>query len=257
MKCEFCGSEHNGSYGSGRFCSVKCARLYAIDRNNKKDKFVTGICKNCNNEFQVKRGTPKEWYICDNCKNVFFGSRKRTSSRIHTELVCTICEKICSVLVPESEINRFSDNYKCKDCLREINKQAQLTRYKNLPWDQTSHFEKYRRILQDQNNKCLLCGISEWNNKKLKLHLDHIDGNKLNNSRENLRLICPNCHSQTDTYCKAKCGFKTTDSQIIDSIIKNNYDIQKAIIDLGLSVGGQTLVRFQKIYFRIKNNIMA
>lgn len=49
-------------------------------------------------------------------------------------------------------------------------------------------------------NKCSECGIREWNNKPLNCHLDHIDGNKENNAFENLRMLCPNCHSQTETY---------------------------------------------------------
>ena len=50
------------------------------------------------------------------------------------------------------------------------------------------------------NNECSICGISELNNLKLNMELDHIDGNRFNHSLINLRLLCPNCHSQTDTY---------------------------------------------------------
>lgn len=49
--------------------------------------------------------------------------------------------------------------------------------------------------------KCSSCGIDEWIGKKLSLHLDHIDGDNTNNELENLRFLCPNCHSQTKTYC--------------------------------------------------------
>ena len=49
-------------------------------------------------------------------------------------------------------------------------------------------------------NICSICGIESWNNKPLKLELDHIDGNRINHEYSNLRLLCPNCHSQTDTY---------------------------------------------------------
>ena len=49
--------------------------------------------------------------------------------------------------------------------------------------------------------KCEICNISEWNKIELSLHLDHIDGNSDNNFPQNLRLLCPNCHSQTETYC--------------------------------------------------------
>lgn len=48
--------------------------------------------------------------------------------------------------------------------------------------------------------KCSICGISDWMNKPISLHLDHIDGDRTNNTLENLRWLCPNCHSQTDTY---------------------------------------------------------
>ena len=50
-------------------------------------------------------------------------------------------------------------------------------------------------------HECALCGITTWNNKPLTLHLDHVNGNSNDNNLANLRLLCPNCHSQTPTYC--------------------------------------------------------
>ena len=52
------------------------------------------------------------------------------------------------------------------------------------------------------NNHCYECKIeSKWNNKPLKLQLDHINGDHFDNQLKNLRLLCPNCHSQTETFC--------------------------------------------------------
>ncbi len=48
--------------------------------------------------------------------------------------------------------------------------------------------------------KCSKCELNEWLGKKLSLHLDHIDGNNNNHDLDNLRFLCPNCHSQTSTY---------------------------------------------------------
>jgi len=49
--------------------------------------------------------------------------------------------------------------------------------------------------------ECGECHITSWNGKKLNLEIDHKDGNPLNNKRDNLVFLCPNCHSQTETYC--------------------------------------------------------
>ena len=52
-----------------------------------------------------------------------------------------------------------------------------------------------------KNNKCEVCACeSLWNNKPLLMELDHIDGDRTNHKLDNLRMICPNCHSQTETY---------------------------------------------------------
>lgn len=48
--------------------------------------------------------------------------------------------------------------------------------------------------------KCECCGISSWNNKPLRLQLHHKDGNHNNNNLDNLQILCPNCHTQTDNY---------------------------------------------------------
>jgi len=60
-----------------------------------------------------------------------------------------------------------------------------------------------KRLIKEglKENKCDICGITEWNNKELSMQLDHIDGDSHNHKFDNLRMVCPNCHSQTHTYC--------------------------------------------------------
>lgn len=60
-----------------------------------------------------------------------------------------------------------------------------------------------RRLLAEgiKENKCEECGITEWKDNLLSMHLDHINGVNNDHRLKNLRMLCPNCHSQTPTYC--------------------------------------------------------
>ena len=64
----------------------------------------------------------------------------------------------------------------------------------------STHLKKY--FLEKYGNRCSQCG---WNKKhplsgKIPLEIDHIDGNAENNLEDNLRLLCPNCHSLTPNF---------------------------------------------------------
>jgi hypothetical protein len=55
---------------------------------------------------------------------------------------------------------------------------------------------------------CARCAIAAWHGMPLALHLDHVNGDSQDNRRENLRVLCPNCHSQTPAYCGRNKGWR-------------------------------------------------
>ena len=69
-----------------------------------------------------------------------------------------------------------------------------------------------KRLLKNKllKNECIECKLGHiWNNKQIVLQLEHINGDHYDNRIENLAMICPNCHSQTDTFCGKNRNDKT------------------------------------------------
>jgi len=146
-----------------------------------------------------------------------------------------------------------TNNWKNKEYHKEVLKASQKSRIENIksqPFEYWGKKLKWEFILIEQDNKCSICKISPiWNNKTLKFHLDHINGDNGNNKRENLRLICPNCHSQTETYCGKNINtgyFKVTDEEMIDAL-KSSKNIRQALIKVGLSAKGLNYNRAKKL----------
>lgn len=62
----------------------------------------------------------------------------------------------------------------------------------------------YKRLVKmGREERCEMCGLETvWNNKPIRLQVHHINGINNDHRLENLRFLCPNCHSQTKTYCR-------------------------------------------------------
>ena len=115
--------------------------------------------------------------------------------------------KNCSVEKPKGK-NTFG-MYCSNQCQQDYQNTAKVTKWlaegnwvtKNkqlTPW--------IKRYVRERDGCCVSCGIAEWNGSPITLDVDHIDGIWYNNNVDNLRSLCPNCHSQTSTYKNKNIG---------------------------------------------------
>lgn len=108
-----------------------------------------------------------------------------------------------------SDIRRNGNTYCSQKCQIDFQYNKKIEKWKNGEID--GNIRKYKDglsctirkyIFIKYDNKCSKCGWNEINQYtgKIPLEIDHIDGNHLNSAEENLRLLCPSCHSLTAFY---------------------------------------------------------
>jgi 5-methylcytosine-specific restriction endonuclease McrA len=146
-------------------------------------------CLSCNKDFQVYGNRKYQSVVCSrSCSHSYF-KRRKTDSRIIS--TCRNCNKEIKKYVRKGVYcsNACRDMYVNTELLSKF-KQGKLTQRPTL-----------RKILsKERGYNCAICKISNYNNNPITLQVNHIDGICTNNFPENLELLCPNCHSQSDTF---------------------------------------------------------
>lgn len=105
-------------------------------------------------------------------------------------------------------------------------------------------------LIQERGHRCESCRLAEWLNEPIPLELEHCDGNNKNNQKENLLLLCPNCHARTQFYrgrnIPNQGRLKVTDDKLIEEI-KKGLNNRQILINVGLTPKGANYDRVNRL----------
>ena len=200
MNCLQCKSETNNP----KFCSKSCAATFNNLSGLANRRKPEGSCRQC----KVPISTRKTW--CDNCIEKFLKSPPRKSRTFSTGLEGPCPESadrgmICSCGKSISNRSKY-----CKSCSARTSgiakSKKRINEWLNGEWrggTDANLSTIIRNYLLDMTNyTCQKCGFNtpHPDDGKTILEINHIDGDGTNHSKENLEVICPNCHALTSNY---------------------------------------------------------
>ena len=107
-------------------------------------------------------------------------------------------------------------------------------------------------LIEERGHQCEICLLTTWLDRPVPLEMDHIDGDHQNNEKVNLRLLCPNCHSTTDTYRGRNISKKRKETRYVSdeefiSALRSTKNIRQALIKLDLTPKGANYVRAHEL----------
>jgi len=104
-------------------------------------------------------------------------------------------------------------------------------------------------LIEERGHKCECCKLETWLNDSIPLELEHRDGDNKNNVKDNLLLLCPNCHAKTTFYRGRNINtgkVKVSDEKLL-TLIRNTPNIRQALIEAGLTPKGGNYERAKRL----------
>ncbi len=212
-------------------------------------------CKKCDKEFEPQKGLLN--YCSIKCRN------SRTWSNEDKIKKSVSAKKSEKVKTANSTDKRLESDVNFYKKIGVIIKERHKEKILNSEYNSLSFNSLRYRILYEQNGCCNNCGLGKWMNVDIPLELEHKDGNNKNNIRENLEMLCPNCHALTETWRgrnKNSNRLKVTDENLFNSLMVNDWNMRQALLDVGLSAKGGNYKRCYKLkreYFNTITNTEA
>lgn len=175
---------------------VKLNRLGIKTNENTYHEIKT--CECCGNNFKSLK-TENRKYCSQSCSakvnDVKYPKRVRNVNKLSK---CVNCDK---------KLIGGQNKYCSVNCQTEFERKQIFEKIEN--GDTTLSKNQYKKyLIYVHGNKCMECGWDRINpvTGNVPIELEHIDGNSENNSLENIKLLCPNCHSLTPTYKALNVG---------------------------------------------------
>lgn len=210
-------------------------------------------CKKCGNGFEPRKGFVN--YCSIKCRNGREWSEEDKEKKRKTMLNSHDFE----VGLVKRKLNKLTRELPDNDIEKALEYKNQLRKEEILSADVDSlKYGRLReRILYEQNEKCNKCGLKDWLGEPITLELEHKDGDNKNNSRDNLEMLCPNCHSQTKTWrgrnTKGGRNKKVSDELLLQTLVDNNWNTHQTLLSLDLSPKGKNYQRCNIIIEAYKN----
>ena len=101
-------------------------------------------------------------------------------------------------------------------------------------------------LIKLRGRQCECCKNTEWLSQPINLEIHHKNGDRSDNSLENLELLCPNCHSYTETFCYKNKHATISDEDFVLAL-KMNSNICQALKQLGLTSAGANYARAREL----------
>lgn len=163
-------------------------RSAELSKERSKKKYYSNptICKQCSKVVPYEKWiVHRKRSFCSSSCSATHNNQKRAATRY----LCRNCGNPV----------KHGRSYCNSQCRIEYNKIERIQKIESAGKCSNSTMAR-RYLIEKYGNLCFTCKNTTWNGEQIPVTVDHIDGNYRNNNLSNLRLLCWNCHAQTETF---------------------------------------------------------